>query len=171
MCQLLAGPPRGPFCLEPKNWEAGGPISPTRPEHHRCPSLRLHHLDPGKECLTYLPPPPHLSGLHPPFLSAKPVLTSCISSGSLQVLCPPRAAPGQLPPLYLPGPILRSASPPVKLTFPTAFYVPHVLMIFVSRPYIVLGCQRNAKNNKAYCRLFAWWGGEVGGGTRRICRV
>lgn len=66
LCQLLAGPPGGPSA-----WSQEAPAQDTNygfhreaddlirsiPEHRRCPSLRLFHLDPGKEYLAYLPSP------------------------------------------------------------------------------------------------------------------
>lgn len=87
---------------------------------------------------------PHFGDLYPRRLTislqSQFLHPACIPSCSLQVVCPPRAVPGQLPFLrYLPGPILGSASPPVKLTFPLPSTLHVCSMILLSCPHTVLG--------------------------------
>lgn len=132
---------------------------PTHPEQHWRPSLRLKllHLDPGQR-EPHLPAPSHISvtsTLAAHQFSSKPVLNIPAFRPAASRWCAhharaaPPAVPGQLPFLcYLPGPILGSASPPVKLTFslPSTLHVSS--MILVSCPHIVLGAKKSAKAMK-----------------------
>lgn len=146
---------------------------PTHPEQHWRPSLRLRllHLDPGQR-EPHLPAPSHISvtsTLAAHQFSSKPVLNIPAFRPAASRWCAhharaaPPAVPGQLPFLcYLPGPILGSASPPVKLTFslPSTLHVSS--MILVSCPHIVLGAKKKCKSNEVYSHLFAWWSRERG---------
>lgn len=164
MCQRLTSPPRGPFLL--------GARAPAQDAKHLWFSVRrrwssLPH--PSTAALApffkvkvtsprsrrqepHPPAPSHISvtsTLAAHRFSSKPVLTSRMHSvlqppgGVPTARAAPPAVPRQLPFLcYLPGPILGSASPPVKLTFPLPSTLHVCSMILVSCPHTVLGAKK-----------------------------